>query len=81
VIVAAALASRWTLRCRRGGPRVPVERFGMLLRAPAEVIKDGPAVEALIIGEGCERPALLQVAEISSQLDRRWALRELERTA
>jgi len=36
-----------------------VERFGMLLRAPAEVKMDHPAMEALIIGEGYERPALL----------------------
>ena len=40
------------------GRLVPVKRFDALLRALAEAKKDHPALEALVIGEGYERPAL-----------------------
>jgi glycosyltransferase involved in cell wall biosynthesis len=40
------------------GRLVPVKRFDALLQALAEVKKDHPALEAVVIGEGYERPAL-----------------------
>ena len=60
----------WTRRSRPGGHRspkplvvavgrfVPVKRFDALLRALAEVKAEHPDLEAVIIGEGYERPAL-----------------------
>src|SRR6516165_7402535 len=40
------------------GRLVPVKRFDVLLRALARVKKEQPALEAVIVGEGYERPAL-----------------------
>jgi len=40
------------------GRLVPVKRFDVLLRSLAEVKKDHPDLEAVIIGEGYARPAL-----------------------
>jgi glycosyltransferase involved in cell wall biosynthesis len=40
------------------GRLVPVKRFDTLLRALAEVKVDHPTLEAVIVGEGYERPAL-----------------------
>ena len=40
------------------GRLVPVKRFDALLRALAEVKADQPDLQAVIIGEGYERPAL-----------------------
>jgi glycosyltransferase involved in cell wall biosynthesis len=40
------------------GRLVPVKRFDALLRALAEAKKEHPALEAVVIGEGYERPAL-----------------------
>jgi glycosyltransferase involved in cell wall biosynthesis len=40
------------------GRLVPVKRFDALLRALAEVKKDHPALQAVVIGEGYGRPAL-----------------------
>ena len=40
------------------GRLVPVKRFDVLLRSLAEVKKDHPELQAVIIGEGYERPAL-----------------------
>ena len=40
------------------GRLVPVKRFDVLLRALAEVKVDHPELQAVIIGEGYERPAL-----------------------
>ena len=40
------------------GRLVPVKRFDLLMRALAEVKREQPALEAVIIGEGYERPAL-----------------------
>ena len=40
------------------GRLVPVKRFDVLLRALAETKKDHPELQAVIIGEGYERPAL-----------------------
>ncbi len=40
------------------GRLVPVKRFDVLLRSLAEVKKDHPDLEAVVIGEGYERPAL-----------------------
>ena len=40
------------------GRLVPVKRFDVLLRSLAEVKMDHPALRAVIIGEGYERPAL-----------------------
>jgi glycosyltransferase involved in cell wall biosynthesis len=40
------------------GRLVPVKRFDVLLQALAEVKKEHPALEAVVIGEGYERPAL-----------------------
>ena len=40
------------------GRLVPVKRFDALLRALAKVKADQPALQAVIIGEGYERPAL-----------------------
>jgi glycosyltransferase involved in cell wall biosynthesis len=40
------------------GRLVPVKRFDALLRALTKVKVDHPALEAVIIGEGYERPAL-----------------------
>jgi len=40
------------------GRLVPVKRFDLLLRALARVKREQPALEAVIVGEGYERPAL-----------------------
>jgi glycosyltransferase involved in cell wall biosynthesis len=40
------------------GRLVPVKRFDVLFQALAEVKKDHPGLEAVVIGEGYERPAL-----------------------
>jgi glycosyltransferase involved in cell wall biosynthesis len=40
------------------GRLVPVKRFDVLLRSLAETKKDHPELQAVIIGEGYERPAL-----------------------
>jgi glycosyltransferase involved in cell wall biosynthesis len=40
------------------GRLVPVKRFDLLLRALAKVKVDHPTLEAVIVGEGYERPAL-----------------------
>ena len=40
------------------GRLVPVKRFDVLLRALARVKKEQPALEAVIVGEGYDRPAL-----------------------
>jgi glycosyltransferase involved in cell wall biosynthesis len=40
------------------GRLVRVKRFGVLLRALAEAKRDQPALRAVVIGEGSERPAL-----------------------
>jgi glycosyltransferase involved in cell wall biosynthesis len=40
------------------GRLVPVKRFDVLFRALAEVKRDHPALQAVVIGEGYERPAL-----------------------
>jgi glycosyltransferase involved in cell wall biosynthesis len=40
------------------GRLVPVKRFDVLLRSLAEVKKDHPELQAVIIGEGYERPSL-----------------------
>ena len=45
------------------GRLVPVKRFDVLLRALAEVKKDNPALQAVIIGEGFERSALEALRE------------------
>ena len=45
------------------GRLVPVKRFDVLLRALAEVKKRNPALRAVIIGEGFERPALERLRE------------------
>ena len=45
------------------GRLVPVKRFDALLRALAKVKSDHPALQAVIIGEGYERPALEALRE------------------
>jgi glycosyltransferase involved in cell wall biosynthesis len=40
------------------GRLVPVKRFDLLMQALAQVKREQPALEAVIIGEGYERPAL-----------------------
>jgi glycosyltransferase involved in cell wall biosynthesis len=48
------------------GRLVPVKRFDVLLRALARAKQDHPALQAVIIGEGYERPAL---EELRAELD------------